>query len=300
MHRSCFAGLLVTALATGPASASGNLLTNPDFATNVTGWSNPSPGIGSFAFSTTDAASFARSGSLRAVNQFGGGTILDVGQCVAASAGVTYELGAKVLSLPIVPPPFQFAPGLSLQAFSGPGCTGNVSLIGVIGGSGGSGEFTQLRTVADATPGGTQSVRLATRLLASQAGTVAFYDDVFLVPQGECVPDFQHVCLNQGRFEVAATWQTLQPSSGDADAVRLTSDTGYLTFFDAANVEVVVKVLDACGVNNHFWVFASGLTNVDTEITVTDTASGVTRIYNNPQNTAFQPIQDTSAFATCP
>lgn len=300
MHRICLIGLLLTVIATGAAQASGNLLTNPDFATNVSGWSNPSPGIGTFAFSTTDAASLALSGSLRAVNQFGGGTILDVGQCVAAGSGVVFEIGAKVLSPPIVPQPFQYAPGLALQSFSGPGCTGSVSLIGVIGGNGGSGEFTQLRAVADPTPNGTQSVRLSTRFLASQAGSVAFYDDVFLVPQGECVPDFQHVCLNQGRFEIAATWQTVQPASGDANAVRLTSDTGYLTFFDPANVEVVVKVLNACGVNNHYWVFAAGLTNVDTEITVTDTEAGVTRIYNNPQSTAFQPVQDTSAFATCP
>jgi hypothetical protein len=43
-------------------------------------------------------------------------------------------------------------------------------------------------------------------------------------------------------------------------------------------------------------VFAGGLTNVDTTITVTDTQTGAVKTYRNPANTAFQPIQDTAAF----
>jgi hypothetical protein len=65
-------------------------------------------------------------------------------------------------------------------------------------------------------------------------------------------------------------------------------------------VEAVVKVLNACTFNQKFWVFAGGLTNVQVTLTVTDTKTGTVRIYNNPQGAAFQPIQDTSAFATCP
>ena len=57
--------------------------------------------------------------------------------------------------------------------------------------------------------------------------------------------------------------------------------------------------MNACGFNQRLWVFAGGLTNVATVITVTDTATGVTRTYANAQNTPFQPIQDTSAFTTC-
>jgi hypothetical protein len=49
-----------------------------------------------------------------------------------------------------------------------------------------------------------------------------------------------------------------------------------------------------------YWVFAGGLTNVQVEITITDTASGTKKTYMNPQGTAFKPIQDTAAFATCP
>jgi hypothetical protein len=49
------------------------------------------------------------------------------------------------------------------------------------------------------------------------------------------------------------------------------------------------------------WVFAAGLTDVETEIvTVTDTLDGASRRYLNAAGTAFQPVQDTDAFATCP
>jgi hypothetical protein len=33
---------------------------------------------------------------------------------------------------------------------------------------------------------------------------------------------------------------------------------------------------------------------------VTDTRSGILRTYTNAQGNAFQPVQDTAAFATCP
>lgn len=81
----------------------------------------------------------------------------------------------------------------------------------------------------------------------------------------------------------------------------LTPDTGYFWFFDATNVGMVVKVLDVCGTSfERFWVFAGGLTNVEVEITVRDTFTGLGRRYLDPQATAFQPILDTQAFATCP
>ena len=64
---------------------------------------------------------------------------------------------------------------------------------------------------------------------------------------------------------------------------------------------MVIKALDACSISsNHFWVFAAGLTNVATEITVTDTENGISKVYTTELGPAFEPIQDTNAFATCP
>ncbi|HEY4563258.1 MAG TPA: hypothetical protein VIJ36_09775, partial [Thermoanaerobaculia bacterium] len=73
----------------------------------------------------------------------------------------------------------------------------------------------------------------------------------------------------------------------------------YFWFFDPANVETIVKVLNGCGLNQRYWVFAGGLTSVQTVITVRDTRTGIAKTYTNPQGTPFQPVQDTSAFMGC-
>ena len=99
---------------------------------------------------------------------------------------------------------------------------------------------------------------------------------------------------------MTALWRKLDGSSGLANAQPLTP-TGYFWFFNPSNVEVVTKVLNACGITfNSYWVFAAGLTNVEVTLTITDTETEQVRTYTNPMGVPFQPIQDTSAFLTCP
>jgi hypothetical protein len=74
-----------------------------------------------------------------------------------------------------------------------------------------------------------------------------------------------------GRFEVDVFWESADGKTGGGRPVALTGDTGYFWFFDDSNVEVVIKVLDACLINGQFWVFAGGLADVEAEITVRDT-----------------------------
>ena len=105
--------------------------------------------------------------------------------------------------------------------------------------------------------------------------------------------------LRQGRFRVSAVWSTPDGRVGAAHPVQLTEEAGYFWFFNPANVEMIVKVLDACGPGNRFWVFAAGLTNVSVETTVEDTWTGVRKRYSNPLGAPFVPLQDTAAFATC-
>jgi hypothetical protein len=119
------------------------------------------------------------------------------------------------------------------------------------------------------------------------------------ITPGPCTPNATTLCLNGGRFRVTVAWTTNSGGSGAGQGVSLTSDSGYFWFFNSANIEIVVKVLDACAVNGHFWVFAGGLTNVGVVMTITDTETGAQRQYTNPLGTAFQPLQDTSAF-DCP
>ncbi|HEV8580335.1 MAG TPA: hypothetical protein VGX68_14805 [Thermoanaerobaculia bacterium] len=116
---------------------------------------------------------------------------------------------------------------------------------------------------------------------------------------GSCVPAGTRLCLNNGRFQIEAQW-TANGTTGPGHAVALTSDTGYFWFFDSSNVEVIAKVLNACGLNQRYWFFAGGLTNVKVRLTVTDMRTGAIKFYDNPQRTPFRPVQDTNAFATCP
>jgi hypothetical protein len=117
---------------------------------------------------------------------------------------------------------------------------------------------------------------------------------------GQCVNGGATLCLNDGRFRVTATYRTNQGQSGQGQGVRLTDDSGYFWFFDPENVEVTLKVLNACTLTpSRFWVFAAGLTNVEVRLTVTDTVSGQVKTYANPLDRRFRPIFDTDAFATC-
>ncbi len=156
-------------------------------------------------------------------------------------------------------------------------------------------------------------MRLAYRsivaLLLCLAGSVAlpflsldsapFHWQLFAQSYDKCVADKTTLCLSDGRFQVRTLWSS-QGGAGQGQAVALTGDTGYFWFFDKNNVEMVIKVLNACSINNAFWVFAGGLTDVRVEMSVIDTETGVPRGYQNPLNTPFQPIQDTRAFSTCP
>ncbi len=105
--------------------------------------------------------------------------------------------------------------------------------------------------------------------------------------------------LSGCRFKVEATWQDSQGHSGYGQAVQLTSDTGYLWFFSATNVELMVKVLDARAINGNFWVFFGALSNVQYRITVYDTLSGDVKVYTNAQGT-FASLGDTAAFQPGP
>ena len=115
--------------------------------------------------------------------------------------------------------------------------------------------------------------------------------------QDDAEPDA--LALLDDRFLVSAEWYTHQLERGRARAVQLQDESGYLWFFSPGNIEVVVKVLDACGFNDRFWVFAGGLTDVEVELTVEDTLTGQVNVYTNNLGDRYQPIQDTGAFATC-
>lgn len=110
-----------------------------------------------------------------------------------------------------------------------------------------------------------------------------------------CFPSSARVCLLDGRFAVEATWTDFEGESGVAFAEPLTSDTGYLWFFDPDVAEILVKLIDGGGLNDHFWVYYGSLSNVEFTLFVTDTVTGETRPYFNPLG-SFGSYGDIEAF----
>ena len=110
---------------------------------------------------------------------------------------------------------------------------------------------------------------------------------------GGCAPGA--LCLLDGRFEVTAEWTKADGESGVATPLPGADATGTMWFFSPGNIELAVKALDGRSHNNAFWVFAAGLTDVDYQLTVTDTVAGVSKTYSNPSR-PFCGLGDTSAF----
>ena len=119
---------------------------------------------------------------------------------------------------------------------------------------------------------------------------------------GTCVPSDTTLCLLDDRFAVEVDWVVPGQDSGQGTAVPAAGSerTGYFWFFREDNIELVVKALDGRVVNGHFWFFYGALSDVEYEITVTDTVEGRSRTYRNEfrnqcgqfDTTAFLPEDD--------
>jgi hypothetical protein len=114
-------------------------------------------------------------------------------------------------------------------------------------------------------------------------------------PDGSCHPAASTLCLDGGRFSVHVSWQDFSGRQGVGTAVDLSAQTGYFWFFNPANVELMLKVIDGRAVNGKFWVLFGALSNVAYTVTVQDTVSGKLRTYTNPAG-QFASVADTAAF----
>ena len=115
-----------------------------------------------------------------------------------------------------------------------------------------------------------------------------------------CQQDKDTLCLlDDGRFKAEVDW-TSSNSSGQGQVLSSGFSTGTFYFFNPNNQNLVVQILDACKNNDHFWVFTNANTNVEYDLTVTDTATGFSRVYENELGQAAPAVTDTSAFAACP
>lgn len=303
--RRCLA-FVVLLCGSATLSSAQNLLQNGTFDEGIAPWTVPNS-VNSFAtatFSPLDSRGDAASGSIRVTTttpgeQVGGGV---VSECFPVFPGLTYR---KLYEYRLDPGQTTGASvNAQLSFFSDTTC----SVAGSLVGHGGlveteaDGGWHSNRDASDryTAPSAARGARLRLHVGKEAAGgsASAQFDHVAIEALDPCELD-NVLCLNNGRFHVSATWRTAD-SSGRARVVQLTEDTGYLWFFDPSNVEVVVKVLDACSTFDRYWVFAGGLTDVEVEMIVIDSLTGETNTYRNELGEPFAPLQDTDAFRTCP
>jgi hypothetical protein len=143
-------------------------------------------------------------------------------------------------------------------------------------------------------------VKIMRRHFVATIGFLLFSPLSALHAQQTCVAGPTIACLNNGRFSVSVNWQDFGGNAGPGSLVPYSTDDSQLFwFFDPSNWEMLVKVIDGCALNGHFWVFSAATSNVQYTLTVADTFTGDSQTYFNKLGTAAPAVTDTSAFAAC-
>ncbi len=130
---------------------------------------------------------------------------------------------------------------------------------------------------------------------------------VTLASGGGCAANATTICIDDQpgdrRWQIGVSYETAQSGglAGNGQAIPLSSlgvtEGGLFWFFAADNPEMLIKVINACAVNQRFWLFYSATTNVGFTVTVKDTRTPRTKTYSNKDGTAAPPVQDTAAFS---
>jgi hypothetical protein len=95
-----------------------------------------------------------------------------------------------------------------------------------------------------------------------------------------CRPSSTVLCLAGRRFKAELFWHNqFDRSAGLGLAVPSTDSTGYFSFGDPQNLELLVKILNFGA--GTFKVFYGELTNLKFTLTLTDTLTGVIKTYGN-------------------
>ena len=111
---------------------------------------------------------------------------------------------------------------------------------------------------------------------------------------GTCLSSLFHLCLNNSRFQVDVLFNGVR-----ANVLVRENDTDGR--FELSALQLLVKVVNTCVVNNSYAVQVTSATVAAFafSVFVTDTLIGTTKAYTSPSR-PFTTINDTTAFATCP
>ena len=142
-------------------------------------------------------------------------------------------------------------------------------------------------------PGAAASGWLGARARESMPGVVAAEQG-----WGSCESFPADLCLRDRRFSARVWTYTSDRDRLAGRVARAGTDTsGVFYFFDPENWEVLLKVLDGCAVNGHYWVFAASATDLELGLMVKDTVTDASRRYRTRPGQPAPAIVDTEAFA---
>jgi len=115
-----------------------------------------------------------------------------------------------------------------------------------------------------------------------------------------CIANVGQLCLNGGRFRIQLSARDQRTgATGSGSSIPQGNIFGYFSIpaltGNPSNPEVFVKVIDARSFNGFFWVFFSGLTDLEYTLTVTDTFTGQRKSYAKAAGSACGAF-DTNAF----
>jgi hypothetical protein len=116
---------------------------------------------------------------------------------------------------------------------------------------------------------------------------------------GPCTPDAQTLCLHSSRFKVTVSY-VAGGTPGNGNAVKLpgTDDSGYFWFFDPNNMEVVAKIASFCSSSGQYGFYVNGLTDLQLDVTLTDTKDGT--VWHKVNTNGTNMCKDARGGLTCP
>ncbi len=295
---------LALGLAAATLAGAENLLVNPEFASGLQPWRVDFPRV---HFAGPDAGFDPDSGSMQIDLEVADpqGAAFSGRQCVAIAGGSAYAAAAFAALLgPDHPRARVF---LEVAWHAETACTGAPLATERLAEAEDRYQFWIWLQGSASAPAGATAASFRLGLEKLEAGgdfaVHALFDGTSfdVAPAtSACAEDAYTLCLHEGRFRVSATWRAGDGSSGDGVAKPLTPDTGAFWFFGAANLEALVKVLDGCAANGRFWVYAGGLTDLGVTLTVEDTLTGASAVYESPLGVPFHTVADVDALAGCP
>lgn len=119
--------------------------------------------------------------------------------------------------------------------------------------------------------------------------------------EGESASDSELAARLLGdRFELTLDWR--DPRSGNTGTgtpIDLTDESALFWFFDESNPELAIKMVDGAVVNGRFWIFFTGLTDLELTLRILDTQTQIERIYRK-EPFGFLATSDLNAFVSEP